>query len=94
MLFSIGYALLAASTSQQVAHELDGHGVFSHYVLRGLGGDAGSKPDLVTVNDLTSYVLDNMRRWNAVQGLRQEPTSHVEGMGDMILADRRPSSSS
>jgi hypothetical protein len=88
-----GFALIAASTAQQVAQEWDEkeHGVFTYYLLEGLSGQADSKgKSFVTVDDLKTYVLDGLRRWNVEHGgLLQEPTARTEGLGDMILADYR-----
>ena len=88
-----GFALIAASTAQQVAQEWQAmeHGVFTYYLLDGLGGkaDLGNK-GFVTVNDLQTYVLSSLRRWNVQHsGLAQEPTARTEGLGDMMLADYR-----
>jgi hypothetical protein len=84
-----GFALLAGSTAQQVAQEWEekAHGVFTYYLLEGLSGQAdhGGK-GFVTVDDIKTYVLDSLRRWNvAYGGLLQEPTARTEGLGDMIL---------
>ncbi len=88
-----GFALIAASTAQQVAQEWDEqeHGVFTYYLLEGLSGKADREgKHLVTVDDLKTHVLDGLRRWNVEHsGLIQEPTARTEGMGDMILADYR-----
>ncbi|MEJ5310233.1 MAG: hypothetical protein WHX52_10705 [Anaerolineae bacterium] len=44
----------------------------------------------ITVNDLTAHTLVGLRRWNVTHGgTLQEPTARVEGVGDMILVDRR-----
>ncbi|WP_088889395.1 CHASE2 domain-containing protein [Leptolyngbya ohadii] len=88
-----GFVLIAASTAQQVAQEWRSvrHGVFTYYLLEGLSGKAvrGDRA-FVTVNDLQTYVLDNLRRWSIQhKGLIQEPTVRSEGLGDMILADYR-----
>ncbi len=86
-----GFALLAASTSQQVAQEWaeKEHGVFSYYLLEGLSGEADRVgKGFVTVGDLHSHTLDGLRRWSVRSGQRiQEPTFRSEGLGDMILAD-------
>ena len=88
-----GFALIAASTAQQVAQEWEAkqHGVFTYYLLEGLSGRADrAGKGLVTVGDLATHVLDGLRRWNVEQGgLLQEPTARTEMMGDMILADYR-----
>jgi hypothetical protein len=88
-----GFALLAASTAQQVAQEWEEnrHGVFTYYLLEGLSGRADrDDKGFVTVDDLKNHVLDSLRRWNVQHsGLLQEPTARTEGLGDMILADCR-----
>ena len=88
-----GFALIAASTAQQVAQEWQAmsHGVFTYYLLEGLGGKADqNNKGFVTINDLQTYVLNSLRRWNVQNGgLAQEPTARTEGLGDMILADYR-----
>jgi len=88
-----GFALLAASTSQQVAQEWEAkeHGVFTYFLLEGLDGKADrANKGLITVNDLTTHTLDGLRRWNITHGgIRQELTGRVEGLGDIILVDLR-----
>lgn len=88
-----GFALLAASTSQQVAQEWAAkeHGVFTYFLLEGLSGKADRvNRGFITVNDLTTHTLDGLRRWNVTHGgILQEPTARMEGVGDMILVDRR-----
>ncbi|MGB3312296.1 MAG: caspase family protein [Nodosilinea sp.] len=86
-----GYALLAASTDQQDAHEWDGvkHGVFSFYALSGLDGkaDLGGK-NYVTVMDLAEYILGNLQDWQVRQGVDQVPQVRIEGtLGNFILID-------
>lgn len=88
-----GFALLAASTAQQVAQEWEAvkHGVFTYFLLEGLRGaaDRDSK-GFVTVDDLKKHVLDGLRRWSVEHGgIIQEPTARIEGLGDIILADYR-----
>ncbi len=88
-----GFALIAASTAQQIAQEWDEkeHGVFTYYLLEGLSGQADQAgKGFVTVGDLATHTLDGLRRWNVEHGgLLQEPTARTDGMGDMILADHR-----
>lgn len=86
-----GYALLAASTDQQDAHEWEGvkHGVFSFYALSGLSGKADLHgKNYVTVNDLSGYILTKLQDWGVRQGADQVPQGRVEGnLGDFILVD-------
>ena len=88
-----GFALIAASTAQQVAQEWKEkeHGVFTYYLLEGLSGQADrAGKEFVTVDDLKTHVLDGLRRWNVEHGgLLQEPTARTEGLGDIVLADYR-----
>ena len=88
-----GFALIAASTAQQIAQEWGEkeHGVFTYYLLEGLSGQADrAGKGFVTVDDLRTHVLDGLRRWNVEHGgLLQEPTAHTEGLGDIIVADYR-----
>jgi hypothetical protein len=92
-----GFALIAASTAQQVAQEWreKQHGVFTYYLLEGLSGQADrAGKGFVTVDDLKTHVLNGLRRWNVEHGgLLQEPTARAEGLGDIILADYRESRS-
>jgi uncharacterized caspase-like protein len=88
-----GFAVMAASTAQQVAQEWHAvqHGVYSYYLLRALAGEAAREgKEFVTVNDVQEYVLHHLKRWRVEHsGLIQEPTVKVEGVGTMILADWR-----
>lgn len=91
-----GFALIAASTAQQVAQEWEEkqHGIFTYYLLEGLSGRADrNHKGLVTVGDLATHVLDGLRRWNVEHGgLLQEPTARTAMIGDLILADYRTGS--
>lgn len=88
-----GFALIAASTAQQVAQEWREakHGVFTYYLLEGLTGKADySSKGFVSVQDLQTYVVNNLRQWNVRHGGRiQEPTFRADGIGDMIVGDYR-----
>jgi hypothetical protein len=87
-----GFALIAASTAQQIALEWaeKEHGVFTYYLLEGLQGTADrAGKGFVTVSDLQTHVLGQLRHWNVTHGMLQEPTARTEGLGDIILADHR-----
>ena len=88
-----GFVLFAGSTAQQVAQEWNAakHGVFTYYLMQGLGGKAMRDGEpFVTVDGLKDFVLDSMRQWRETHnGLVQEPTVRAEVMGNMILADFR-----
>ncbi len=87
-----GFALLAASTSEQAALEWGDrqHGLFTYYVLEGLSGKAARpEEEVVTVAGLADYVQGCVVSWALEQGFDQSPTKQIEGFGDMVLADFR-----
>lgn len=88
-----GTALLAASSARQIAQEGEHnqqHGLFTYYLLEGLSGSADNHKGFVTFDDLRKHVLAGVRKWNFDhRRVIQEPTSRVEGVGDIILADYR-----
>ncbi|GGK63314.1 caspase family protein [Ornithinimicrobium pekingense] len=65
-----GVALLTSAESNETAREGkewgDGHGVFTHFLLRGLKGEADGygrpKDGVVSVGELFDYVRDNVKR--------------------------------
>lgn len=90
-----GFALLAATSAEDVALESgdEKHGVFTHYLLKGLAGEADrNNKGFVSFRDLEAHVLDALRHWSIQKGgLIQVPTARSEGRGDPILADYRSS---
>ena len=88
-----GFVVMAGSTAQQKAQEWGAvkHGVYTYYLMKGLLGEADkSKKSFVSVDDLGKYVVNQLKIWRvANNGVVQEPTVKIEGMGDMILADWR-----
>ena len=87
-----GFALLAASTAQQVAVDMDeqGHGLFTYYLINGLRGDADTDNDgRITVEDIRNYILASIRKWNITNGGYQEPTFKYEGIGEITLVNSR-----
>lgn len=70
---SPGTALLMSSKSSETSLESSGlrQGVFSHFLIRGLRGEADGDTDgVVTVQELYSYIYDNVRSYT---GMRQSP---------------------
>ena len=91
-----GFELIAASTYQESARELDEveHGLFSHYVLQGLLGKANRDEEadfnFVSVNELCDYVQNELKKKGVSDGIYQQPMKRSDGnLGDMILADWR-----
>jgi len=60
-----GMAMLTASSSSELSYESDrwgnGHGVFSHYLLEGLKGNADRNSNgIVEIRELYEYVYRNV----------------------------------
>lgn len=69
-------AVLSASTGNQVSSDYDkaGHGLFTHYLLTGLGGEADKDQNhLVTLRELYPYVREHVSE-TAVDELNREQT--------------------
>ncbi len=65
-----GIAVMTASGPKQLSHESEkwggGHGVFTHYLLKGLQGDADyNKDGKVTLGELIPYLSEQVRRETA-----------------------------
>jgi hypothetical protein len=92
-----GFALLTPSTAVQTTKESDQlqHGVFSRFVLDGLGGKAmesttDEQKRFVTVNSLGKHVSNEMVKWSYQEGYEQLPQGYSEGgLGDFIVVDYR-----
>ncbi len=78
-----GTALLLSSRSEEVSLEANNlrSGVFSHYVMRGMKGEADTNRNrIVTVDELHKYVYDNVRQYT---GYRQTPV--ISGTFDRAM---------
>jgi DNA-binding winged helix-turn-helix (wHTH) protein len=83
-----GLAILHAGSRSPVREipEL-GHGLFTHFLLRGLRGEANTRADtVITVTELYEYVRGQMDSWaNSHDGQAQHPTYELAGYGDLAL---------
>jgi DNA-binding winged helix-turn-helix (wHTH) protein len=83
-----GLAILHAGSRSPVREipEL-GHGLFTHFLLRGLRGEANIRADtMITVTELYEYVHGQMERWaSGHDGQAQYPTYELAGYGDLAL---------
>jgi hypothetical protein len=76
-----GVSLFSAARGTQVAHALDeqGHGLFSYYLFKGLGGGADLDRDRsVTAGELRSFLEDRVPRAAAGLDAEQSPSIFVE----------------
>ena len=85
-----GFALLAGSTSQGIAQDTAGAGIFSQLLVGGLAGAAADPAGAVRFSALARHVQDGLARWRASpEGLlktsRQTPVVRLE-VADLDLA--------
>lgn len=90
---SRGRVVITASGPYEVALELPdlGHGIFTYYLLEGLGGKADRNGDgIVTVSELYEYVEDQVDRRARAAGGRQRPMmkGEIEGTLPLVQAPR------
>lgn len=87
-----GYCLISASDKDEKAHEWEeaNHGVFTYFLLRGLGRKEAAKSDnkYVTVQDMVDYVVANVKGWTDQWNKPpQKPRIFNIADGGIILAD-------
>jgi len=84
-----GFALILSSKSEETSLESSGlrQGVFSHFLIRGLNGEADLNLDFkVTVQELYDFVLKNVRSYTIN---RQSPVIQGSYNPNMIVSARR-----
>jgi hypothetical protein len=84
-----GTALIMSSKSEETSLESSGlrQGVFSHFLIRGLKGEADSDGNsVVTVQELFDFIGGNVR---AYTGMRQSPVIKGDYDGKMTVAVKR-----
>ena len=78
--------VLSAATAGQISGPLKDkeHGLFTYYVLKGLGGAADRNKDRkLTVSELGSYVKANVKEQAAAKGWNQTP--ELQGASERVL---------
>lgn len=71
-----GFMQFSAASNDQLAHSHPSqqHGLFSYYLMRGLGGEADTNKDnKLTAGELQDYVQEKVKRMALTQGRQQEP---------------------
>lgn len=89
---SEGLRVLYSTGPGKVSYEDDElqHGVFSHYVIRGLRGEAAGTDGLITFDDLQEYVTREMKDYGVPRRRIQIPYQAGESTGDFLLARAAP----
>jgi TPR repeat protein len=83
-----GLAELYSTKIDKISYESDqlGSGVFTHFLVRGLQGEAARADGLVTFRDLADYVTDGVSNFGFQTGQMQVPFEAGEHRGDFLLA--------
>jgi formylglycine-generating enzyme required for sulfatase activity len=85
---SAGMKELLSTKEGRISYEDDqlGSGVFTHFLVRGLKGEAAGQDGLVTFRDLADYVTDGVSKFGFQRGQLQVPYEAGESSGDFLLA--------
>lgn len=87
---SEGLRVLYSTAPGQFSYEDDTlqEGVFTHFLVEGLKGQAAAPDGLVTFDDLNRFVTREMRRYGVERGRVQIPYQLGENTGDFLVAVR------
>jgi formylglycine-generating enzyme required for sulfatase activity len=85
---SSGLRELFSTKMGRVSYEDDQlqNGVFAHYLIRGLHGEAAGADGLITFRDLADYVTESVSAYGFQHGRMQVPYEGGESSGDFLLA--------
>jgi formylglycine-generating enzyme required for sulfatase activity len=85
---SAGLRELLSTKEGRISYEDDqlGSGVFTHFLVRGLRGEAAGQDGLITFSDLADYVTDGVSKFGFQRGQLQVPYEAGESSGDFLLA--------
>jgi len=89
-----GKIILTSSQPREISVEVEelGHGLFSYFFIEGLKGRADLNGDgVVSVDELYTYVYQNVSSRARQAGVRQNPMKLGVLTGEMILAVKRDS---
>ena len=78
--------VLSAATAGQISGPIKAkeHGLFTYYLLKGLGGTADANKDKkLTMAELTSYVSAKVKEDAAIKGREQTP--ELQGSANRVL---------
>ena len=85
---SEGLRMLYSTAPGQFSYEDETfqEGVFTHFLVDGLKGQAAGPDGLVTFDDVNKYITREMRRYGVERGRIQLPYQQGESSGDFLLA--------
>jgi uncharacterized caspase-like protein len=78
--------VFAAAEGDQITSTLEeqGHGTFTYYFLKGIGGDAKNTAGAVTAKGLYSYLKPKVQDAARRQNRNQDPVLHIKGDRELI----------
>jgi formylglycine-generating enzyme required for sulfatase activity len=85
-----GMRALYATKSGAVSYEAEelGHGLFTHFLIQGLKGEAANPKDgLVTFRDLSDFVVSKVKAYSVKAGKIQVPFEAGESTGDFLMGE-------
>lgn len=88
---SQGQIRVLSCKQDELSYESDApglkQGVFSYYLVRGLGGEADANHDgLVTFGELQDFVASRVRDWAGRHKVRQTPTFEERSTGVIVVS--------
>ena len=85
---SAGMHALLSTKAGKLSYEDDslGSGVFTHFLVEGLRGQAAGSDGLITFHDLATYVVDGVSTYGFQHGQMQVPYEAGEFSGDFLVA--------
>ncbi len=85
---SAGLRELLSTKAGRISYEDDqlGSGVFTHFLVRALRGEAAGQDGLITFRDLADFVTDRVSTFGFQHGQMQVPYEAGESSGDFLLA--------
>ncbi len=87
-----GLHALLSTKAGKISYEDDslGSGVFTHFLVEGLRGQAAGSDGLITFHDLATYVVDGVSGYGFQHGQMQVPYEAGEFSGDFLIAEATP----
>ena len=84
-----GLHALLSTKAGKISYEDDslGSGVFTHFLVEGLRGQAAGTDGLITFHDLSTYVVDGVSAYGFKHGQMQVPYEAGEFSGDFLVGE-------
>jgi formylglycine-generating enzyme required for sulfatase activity len=89
---SSGLRIMNATSPHGTSYEYGdlGNGVFSHFLIKGLQGEAAGPDGLITFNDLRGYVTGEVVKYGEAHHNAQIPYEGGDAQGDFLITRATP----